>query len=54
MVLEKERNGIVKKIDNLGRVTIPKGWRQYLGITAGTELNIFIIDDETLGIKIVK
>ena len=49
---EKEKNGILKKIDNLGRITIPKAWRQYCGITAGAELNIYMIDDDTIGIKI--
>ena len=53
-VLERERNGIIKKIDSLGRITIPKGWRQYLGIDTGAELNIYIIDDETLGMKVIK
>lgn len=49
---DKEKKGIVKKVDGLGRITIPKIWRQYIGITAGAELNVFIIDDNTIGIKL--
>lgn len=51
-IQEKEKKGIIKKIDNLGRITIPKIWRQYVGIAAGDELNVFIIDDNTIGIKL--
>jgi AbrB family looped-hinge helix DNA binding protein len=50
---EREKNGVIKKIDNLGRITVPKAWRQFLGINAGAELNIYMIDDETIGIKVV-
>jgi AbrB family looped-hinge helix DNA binding protein len=53
MTYEKEmERGIVKKIDNLGRITIPKAWRQVVGIEANQELNVFLIDNETIGIKI--
>jgi AbrB family looped-hinge helix DNA binding protein len=51
---EREKNGVIKKIDNLGRITVPKAWRQYLGINPGAELNIYMIDDETIGIKVVE
>lgn len=50
---EREKNGIIKKIDNLGRITVPKAWRQFLGINAGAELNIYMLDNETIGIKVV-
>ena len=51
---EREKNGVIKKIDNLGRITVPKAWRQYLGINPGAELNIYMIYDETIGIKVVE
>ena len=51
-IKEKERNGIKKKIDNMGRITIPKAWRQYCGITNGTELNVFMLDDDTIALKV--
>ena len=53
MAYEKEmEKGIIKKIDNLGRITIPKAWRQVVGIEANQELNVFLIDNDTIGIKI--
>lgn len=53
MNYEKEmERGIIKKIDSLGRITIPKAWRQIIGIEANQELNVFLIDNETIGIKI--
>lgn len=55
MAYEKEmEKGIIKKIDNLGRITIPKAWRQVVGIEANQELNVFLIDNDTIGIKVVK
>ncbi|MCK8825937.1 AbrB/MazE/SpoVT family DNA-binding domain-containing protein [Fuchsiella alkaliacetigena] len=42
--------GIVRKIDNLGRVTIPKEVRDNLGIEKGTPLGIYI-DGEKLIFK---
>lgn len=50
---EMER-GIIKKIDNLGRITIPKAWRQVLGMELNDELNIFLVDNDTIGIRIKK
>ena len=55
MAYEKEmEKGIIKKIDNLGRITIPKAWRQVVGIEANQELNVFLIDNDTIGIRIVE
>jgi transcriptional pleiotropic regulator of transition state genes len=31
---------VIKKIDNLGRVVIPKGYRQMLGIKPGDQLDV--------------
>lgn len=31
---------MIKKIDNLGRVVVPKGFRQMLGIRAGDPLDV--------------
>ena len=49
---DREKNGVIRKIDKLGRITLPKAWRQFMGINEGTELNFYMIDDETIGIKI--
>lgn len=55
MAYEKEmKRGIIKKIDNLGRITIPKAWRQVLGMELNDELNIFLVDNDTIGIRIKK
>lgn len=36
---------ITRRIDDLGRVVIPKALRQTLGWTEGTELNINLVDN---------
>ena len=55
MAYEKEmEKGIIKKIDNLGRITIPKAWRQVVGIEVNQELNVFLIDNDTIGIRVVE
>lgn len=36
---------IVKKIDSLGRITIPKFFRELLEIELGDEIEFFIVDD---------
>lgn len=55
MAYEKEmKRGIIKRIDNLGRITVPKAWRQVLGMELNDELNIFLIDNDTIGIRIKK
>ena len=40
--------GIVRKIDELGRVVIPKETREQLGIAEKDSLEIFIEGDENL------
>lgn len=47
-----EKKGIIKKIDNFGRITIPKAWRQILGADSGAEVEVIFIDEDTIEIKI--
>lgn len=44
--------GIVRKMDELGRVVIPKEIRRGMGIQEGDKLEMFI-DDETGGLVLV-
>lgn len=44
--------GLVRKMDELGRVVIPKEIRRGMGIQAGDKLEMFI-DDETGGLVLV-
>lgn len=37
--------GIVRRIDSLGRVVIPKEWRRTMGIMNGEPLEIFVDDN---------
>lgn len=41
--------GIIRRIDDLGRIVIPKEIRKHLGIREGDPLEIFI-DEENLGV----
>ena len=40
--------GIVRKIDELGRVVLPKELRETMGITAKDALEIYVRDDEII------
>jgi transcriptional pleiotropic regulator of transition state genes len=40
--------GIVRKVDQLGRVVIPKELRKILNIEEGTPLEIFVNEDEII------
>lgn len=42
--------GVVRKIDDLGRIVIPKEIRRSLGIKVGTALEIFV-DDDVVSLK---
>lgn len=48
---KERRRGIIKKVDPNGRLTLPKPWREILGIEGTMELNIFLIDENTIGIS---
>ena len=37
--------GIVRRVDDLGRICLPRDYRQQLGIKEGQELEIVIIND---------
>lgn len=43
--------GIIKKIDNLGRIVLPKEIRRKLKIRENDELEIFLDNDETILLK---
>lgn len=43
--------GIVKKIDNLGRIVLPKEIRRKLKIRENDELEMFIENDDTIALK---
>ena len=40
--------GITRKVDELGRISIPKSVREELGITEGTPLEFFIDGDKIM------
>jgi len=40
-----KNTGIIRRIDDLGRVVVPKEIRRTLGIREGDPLEVFIIDD---------
>lgn len=42
---------VVKKIDNLGRFTIPKFFRDMIDIDFGEEVEIFMVDEKTIGLR---
>lgn len=46
-----ERTGIVRRIDELGRVVIPKEIRRTMRIKEGEELEISVLDEDTLSLK---
>lgn len=46
-----ENTGIVRRIDDLGRIVIPKVFRQQLGIKTSDEFEIFLNTDNTLTVK---
>ena len=41
--------GIVRRVDDLGRVVIPKEIRRTMGVTEGTALEIFVESDGRIG-----
>ena len=45
-----ETTGVVRRIDDLGRVVIPKEIRRTLGIKDGTSLEIFV-DKENKAVR---
>ncbi|WP_346884367.1 AbrB/MazE/SpoVT family DNA-binding domain-containing protein [Clostridium sp. UBA4395] len=46
--------GVVRNVDQLGRVVIPKELRKTLGFEEGTPIEIFVNDDEVILRKYVK
>ena len=38
-------HGIIRKIDDLGRIAIPKDYRKQLGIKEGQDFEIVIVND---------
>lgn len=46
--------GVKKKVDNLGRILIPKDIRKYLKIKSGTELNITLDKDKIVIARDIK
>lgn len=37
--------GIIRKLDDLGRIVLPREYRQQLGIKEGQDLEIVIVND---------
>ena len=46
--MNNNTNGIVRKIDNLGRLVIPAEYLKKLGIEKETEVEIFSTNDEVV------
>ena len=40
-----KETGITRRIDDLGRIVIPKNIRKELGIREGEEMELFLMDD---------
>lgn len=45
-------NRIFKKVDTMGRVTIPKGIRQLCNINIGDQIEFIIKDTNTIELKV--
>lgn len=43
--------GVIRGIDNVGRLVLPKEIRDSLGLEPGTQVKIFLTDDEGILIK---
>ena len=43
--------GVVRRIDELGRIVIPKEIRKNLTIKQGENLEIFLLDNDTIALK---
>lgn len=41
----------VKKIDIAGRLIVPKFFREFVGLELGEEVEIFMVDEKTIGIR---
>lgn len=46
--------GVVRKVDQLGRIVLPKELRKTLGFEEGTPIEIFVNEDEVILRKYVK
>lgn len=42
---------IIKKIDIAGRLIVPKFFREMLDVECGAEVEIFMVDEKTIGIR---
>jgi len=47
----KKATGIIRKIDQLGRIVLPKELRQTLSLETGDSLAIFVTDDDEIILK---
>jgi len=52
IMINQENKEAIRKVDELGRVIIPKSIREALNIKQGQEMGIFV--DEGLGIVVLK
>lgn len=48
IIMEKK---IIKKIDIAGRLIVPKFFREILDLECGEEVEIFMVDEKTIGIR---
>lgn len=46
--MKKGNAGMIKKIDNLGRVVVPKGYRLMLGLQPGDPLDVEVGDGKLM------
>jgi transcriptional pleiotropic regulator of transition state genes len=46
--------GITRKLDELGRVTLPKSLRKTMGAEAGTPLEVFVQNDNEVVLRVYK
>ena len=49
-----QEKGVIKRMDNLGRITIPITYRKLLGIERETDLEISLVDNRIVISKINK
>lgn len=49
-----KETGVIRRVDDLGRIVIPKEVRKQAGITEGKSMEIYIMEDGSLLLKKVQ
>lgn len=46
--------GVIRKLDELGRITLPKSLRKTMGAETGTPLEVFVRDNNEIVLKVYR